>query len=155
MPSWPGGACPACGSYMPPRQIHCRECLALLDPDLESDPRHAQWQRTYRRLGDAPQPEFVPLQEISSAAVLLTAGYYFPCPACGHDLKARSEHVGKSIACKSCGHGFEFRPESEEIRLTGAFGDCPYCSARLRVAATHFGRRLKCTACEGELEVPG
>lgn len=154
MPSWPGGACPACGSYMPPRQIHCRECLALLDPELESDPKHSQWYRTYRRSTRAAAPDFVPLQEVASAAVLLTRGYYFPCPNCERELKVRSDHVGRPIACKACRHRFDFRPGDDQIQMTGLFGDCPHCSARVRVAAREIGKQLKCRACDGQIDVP-
>ena len=153
MPKWPGGACPACGSYMPPRQIHCRECLALLDPDLESDPRHSQWHRTYRRSTETAVPDFVPLQEISSAAVLVKRGYLFSCPHCSEELKARTEYVGRTIACKTCQRRLKFQPGSEQTPISGLFGDCPYCSARVRVASKYIGSQLKCAACEGQIEI--
>jgi len=81
MPPWPGGPCPVCGDVMPERLIHCRNCRAMLNSDLESDTIEI--------------PAFIPLQEIASHVELDVRGYFVPCSSCERELRINAKYAGK------------------------------------------------------------
>ena len=140
MPPWPGGPCPVCGEDMPERMIHCRNCRAMLNTDLESD--------------SIEIPKFVPLQEITSYITLPVRGYFIVCPSCQRELRINSKYSGKKVSCKHCNASFRFNPDVEvQGELPQVYVNCPHCEERLRVARKYLGAKVACKGCKGELVV--
>jgi hypothetical protein len=101
---------------MPPRLVHCRECRALLNTDLESD--------------SIEIPEFQPLQELDSLVELTPRGFYISCPLCDRELKINRKYQGKSVECASCKGTFQFEFRDERITKLGYYVDCPQSGYR-------------------------
>lgn len=140
MPPWPGGPCPICGEDMPERLIHCRNCRAMLNTDLESD--------------SIEIPEFVPLQEISAEVRIPVRGYFLDCPSCERELRINARFDGKKVSCKHCAKGFRFKatPDGQAGQLS-VYVYCPHCRERLRMASKYVGVKVRCKHCSGQLEV--
>lgn len=139
MPAWPGGPCPNCGEDMPSRLVHCRECRALLNTDLESD--------------SVEIPEFQPLQELDSLVELTPRGFYISCPLCDRELKVNRKYEGKGVECASCKGTFQFDFRDERISKLGYYVDCPHCQKRLRMSPKYAGRKVGCKHCQGKIRL--
>lgn len=144
MPAWPGGPCPSCGEEMPERLIHCFNCRALLNTDLEPD--------------SVEIPEFVPLKEIGAESEETTIripvrGHYLHCPNCSRELRVNSKFLGKPVTCKQCEGSFTLDFENPRIEKIGIYVYCPHCNDRLRMAQKYVGIRVACKACKGHLMV--
>lgn len=139
MPPWPGGPCPECGEVMPERMIHCRNCRALLNTDLEAD--------------SVEIPAFVPLQEIESYVELPARGFYVNCPHCSRELRVNRKFVGKQVTCKHCGGEFalDFKNGSRKIERIALYVYCPHCSEQLRMSFKYAGAKVSCKSCSGRL----
>jgi len=140
MPAWPGGPCPVCGEDMPERMVHCRNCRAMLNTDLESD--------------SIEIPAFVPLQEIASYISLPIRGYFIPCPSCQRELRINEKYAGKKVSCKHCESTFRFDPNAQvKGEPLQVYVYCPHCDERLRVARRYLGAKVACKSCKGELVI--
>jgi Double zinc ribbon len=137
MPPWPGGPCPECGEDMPERMIHCRNCRALLNPDLEPD--------------SVEIPEFVPLKEIEAVVELKVRGYYLSCPECQRELRINSKLLGKRVTCKHCTGQFLYDFTESSLQKAGVYIYCPHCSDRLRMSPKYVGIKVACKSCSGRL----
>jgi Zn finger protein HypA/HybF involved in hydrogenase expression len=126
---------------MPERMIHCRNCRALLNTDLESD--------------SVEIPEFVPLREIDNNFVeARLRGYYIDCPHCRRELRVNTKYAGRNLTCKSCRGEFLFALDGEHaVARTGLYVRCPHCKDRLRMTLKYIGLRVLCKACQGKLMV--
>lgn len=139
MPAWPGGPCPECGEEMPERLIHCFNCRALLNTDLEPD--------------SVEIPEFVPLKEIEPVTEVALRGYYLSCPHCRRELRVNAKYSGKPVTCKQCDGTFKLDFHDSAIEKIGVYVYCPQCSDRLRLSAKYLGVKVACKACHGRLVV--
>ena len=137
MPSWPGGPCPACGEEMPENLIHCQNCRALLNPELESD--------------SVEIPPFIPLQEIEAMIDLEPTGVFVGCPHCDCGLRISLKYAGERVACKHCNQPFKFDPVDPALSLQAYFTNCPHCTEELRIAPKYLGMKLACKHCEGKI----
>lgn len=139
MPAWPGGPCPVCGEEMPERLIHCFNCRALLNNDLEPD--------------SVEIPEFVPLKEIEPVAEIKTRGFYLNCPHCRRELRVNSRYVGKSVTCKQCDGSFILDFNVPNVQKVGVYVYCPQCADRLRMSIKYVGVKVACKSCHARLMV--
>lgn len=139
MPAWPGGPCPECGEEMPPKMIHCRECRALLNKDLQPD--------------SVEIPQFVPLKEIESTVELPVRGYFILCPICTRELRISTKFSGQLVTCKSCEGSFPLDFDDEHLKKVGLYVNCPHCAERLRMNLKYAGTRVACKSCSGRLKV--
>lgn len=139
MPAWPGGPCPECGEEMPPKMIHCRECRALLNKDLEPD--------------SVEIPQFVPLQEIESSVEVPVRGYFIPCPICARELRIGMKFSGQQVTCKWCEGSFHLDFADERLKKSGLYVNCPHCAERLRMNLKYSGVKVACKSCSGRLKV--
>lgn len=139
MPVWPGGPCPECGEIMPERLIHCYNCRALLNTDLEPD--------------SVEIPEFIPLKEIEPVPELPIRGYYLNCPHCSRELRVNARYSGKPVTCKQCDGKFELDLKVPQLQPVGIYVYCPHCNERLRMAPKYVGIKVACKSCSGQLQV--
>lgn len=139
MSDWPGGNCPACNEWMPPKQVHCRECRHLLNPELY--------------LSSVEIPEFVPLQELDVIAEISPAGLFIPCPKCQAELKIAKKYLGERVQCKFCQAPFRLDPTNPRIRQSDVYSKCPHCQESLRFASKYLGVKVACRFCNGKLKV--
>lgn len=139
MSEWTGGACPNCGEWMPPKQIHCRECRHLLNPELA--------------LSSVEIPEFVPLQELRSEAQIAPRGVFIDCPKCRQELKVGLKYLGSRVQCKFCKAPFRLESTNPKIRTGDVYSTCPHCQQSLRFARKYVGVKVACRFCSGRLQV--
>jgi uncharacterized protein (DUF983 family) len=139
MAAWPGGDCPACGEWMPPNQLHCRECRQSLNPELTRE--------------SVEVPEFVPLQELDSIAEIEPSGIYCDCPKCGSELKISRKYLGQKIQCKHCQAQYRLDPTGPLVRQADVYSTCTHCRQQLRFAHKYLGRKVACRFCGGKLQV--
>ncbi|MCH8828198.1 MAG: hypothetical protein IID45_01335 [Planctomycetes bacterium] len=141
MPAWPGGGCPQCGEFMPEKLIHCQNCRALLNSDLESD--------------SVEIPEFIPLKEIATMVDVELNGYYIGCPICQKELRIHRKYVGKEVQCKHCAGQFPFVLTDSRIRTVAFYAQCPHCSKELRAQTKYLGAKVACKHCSGKIQLIG
>lgn len=141
MPSWPGGPCPQCGEGMPARLVHCRNCRALLNDDLEDD--------------SVEIPAFQPFGELDARSELFARGWYIHCPHCADELRINKKYQGQTVSCKHCEHPFELQIPSPELTLKAYYADCPFCQRELRIGAKYTGTTVACKFCSGKLKIIG
>src|SRR5690606_13840844 len=91
-----------CGEHMPENLIHCQNCRALLNPELEAD--------------SVEIPAFIPLQEIEAVIDLEPAGLFVGCPHCDRELRIGRKYIGERVACKYCSGAFVFDPAGSESK---------------------------------------
>ncbi|MGH7130227.1 MAG: hypothetical protein ACREIV_16780, partial [Planctomycetaceae bacterium] len=116
--------------------IHCQNCRALLNPDLERD--------------SVEIPEFVPLPEIVAMVEASPQGYYVACPQCRKELRIHRKYVGRNVRCKFCGHAYGL--ELDAARPPSAFFTaCPHCSEELRANWKYMGQKVVCKFCGGSI----
>lgn len=139
MPEWPGGPCPECGEDMPARVVHCRECRALLNSDLEED--------------SVEMPQFIPMQEIDCKVEMSPRGMYLLCPHCHDDLRINMKYVGQTVSCKHCSGAFVIGLASPKMVVKAYFGDCPHCGKELRIGKKYVGVEVVCKFCDGKLKL--
>ncbi len=139
MPPWTGGPCPECGEDMPGRLVHCRNCRALLNTDLESD--------------SVEIPAFVPLQEIDSVIDLPARGFYISCPQCDRELRVNRKYLGRHVECAACNGSFVFEFENSRIEKIGFYADCPHCQQRLRLSKRYAGQKVACKFCKKKIRL--
>lgn len=137
MPAWPGGKCPECGDEMPARLVHCQNCGALLNPELETD--------------TVEIPAFVPLQEIATMVEVEPKGYYADCPDCGKELRIAAKYVGQRVACKFCDKPFKLLLGSPDLTVSWFYADCHECGEELRVANKYIGEKVACKHCNAKI----
>ena len=138
MPAWSGGPCPECGEEMPENLIHCQNCRALLNEELDEDA--------------IAVPEFIPLAEIESMVEVKPKGYYVKCPHCTQELRVGSKYVGLRVGCKICGATYNLFIDSPELNVKAFFADCPECKEELRVAQKYMGQKVACKNCQARIE---
>lgn len=124
---------------MPPRQIHCRECRQLLNPELS--------------LSSVEIPEFVPLQELDSLAEITPKGVFVKCPKCSEELKIASKYLGERVQCKFCDAPFRLNVTSPKVRTADVYSTCPHCQESLRFARKYIGVKVACRFCGGKLQI--
>jgi uncharacterized protein (DUF983 family) len=124
---------------MPERLVHCRNCRALLNTDLEPD--------------SVEIPEFVPLQEIEPVPEIAVRGYYVNCPHCSRELRVNSRFIGKPVTCKQCDGDFILGFDDPAIQQVGVYVYCPKCADRLRMAMKYVGVKVACKSCHARLMV--
>lgn len=117
--------------------IHCQNCRALLNTDLEHD--------------SVSIPEFVPLQELEAVIDLAPVGYYALCGSCRRELKVSRRYAGQSVMCKFCNGAFLLAPQV--LAASDFYAPCPHCSEQLRVAAKYVGAKVACKFCQGKLNI--
>ncbi|HUQ69077.1 MAG TPA: hypothetical protein VM165_06120 [Planctomycetaceae bacterium] len=139
MAEWPGGDCPACGAWMPPKQIHCRECRQLLNPELTKS--------------SVEMPVFVPLQELGVMIEVTPVGLYCECPKCQAELKIARKYLGERVQCKFCQSEFRLDPTSPAVRQADVYAPCPHCDQQLRFDPKYIGVKVACRYCNGRLHV--
>lgn len=139
MTAWPGGECPACGEWMPPNMVHCRECRQLLNPELHRS--------------SVEVPVFQPLQELDSLIEIHPEGIYLECPACHQELKINRKYLGNRVACKHCNKTFLLIADSNELGYTDAYARCGHCRQQLRFAPKYLGLKVACRYCGGKLHI--
>lgn len=139
MPAWPGGPCPQCGEDMPANLVHCRECRALLNPDLDSE--------------SVEIPAFVPLPEISAMIETEPAGFFIGCPNCDQELRISRKYAGQRVQCKHCNAPFIFEPSRNVPSVHAFYAPCPHCRAELRAALKYLGTKVACKHCGGHLHL--
>lgn len=137
MPAWPGGPCPQCGEDMPEKLVHCQNCRALLNDDLESD--------------SVVIPEFVPLQEIAAMIDLSPRGHFVTCPSCSQELRIAVKYRGRQVQCKFC--QAQFRHEIPAPRIRAFYAPCPHCQEELRAAVKYQGTKVACKHCDGKINL--
>jgi len=138
MPAWPGGPCPQCGEEMPENLIHCQNCRALLNDELEPD--------------SIEVPEFIPLEEINSMVEVKAKGYYVQCPHCTQELRVNSKYVGQRVGCKICKATYNLLLDSPELKVNAFYADCPECGEELRVAQKYMGQKVACKHCQARIQ---
>ena len=139
MPAWPGGPCPECGDDMPANLIHCYNCRALLNDELQTD--------------SVEIPAFVPLQEIEVMIEMVPRGYYIACPHCTRELKINGKYLGEAVGCKFCQGKFILDLNNPLINVVAYYGNCPHCSETLRIGKKYAGLKVACKHCAGKIEV--
>lgn len=137
MPAWPGGPCPACGEEMPENLIHCQNCRALLNTDLDPD--------------SVEIPEFMPLREIESMVDVEPRGYFVGCPACRRELRINRKYTGQRVQCKYCAGQFELNLSNPKIGLNAIYAECPHCHQELRAHYKYLGAKVACRHCNGKI----
>ena len=137
MPAWPGGPCPHCGEAMPENLIHCQNCRALLNSDLDPD--------------SVEIPTFIPLREIATMIDVEPVGLYVGCPTCRRELRVHAKYAGQRVACKHCNNGFLLDPGGAEAAVQAFYTSCPHCSEELRIAPKYVDQKLACKHCGGRL----
>ncbi len=68
---------------MPAKQVHCRECRQLLNPELS--------------LSSVEIPAFVPLQELEAIVDVVPKGVFTPCPKCSQELRIAHKYLGNRV----------------------------------------------------------
>lgn len=139
MTAWPGGNCPECGEYAPAKIIHCRNCRALLNPDLDPD--------------SVEIPEFVPLREISAMVEVEARGYFISCPDCDRELRINRKYLGKRVSCKHCSAQFPLNFTNGSVKRRAVYTTCPHCEKELRAADKYLGEKVACKHCKGEIQL--
>jgi transcription elongation factor Elf1 len=126
---------------MPPKMIHCRECRALLNKDLQPD--------------SVEIPRFVPLREIESTAEVPIRGYFVQCPICTRELRVNVKFGGQQVTCNSCEGSFALDFRDANLKKLGLYVNCPHCAERLRMNLKYAGIKVACKSCSGRLKVVG
>lgn len=139
MPAWPGGPCPQCGEQMPPNVVHCRNCRALLNADLDPD--------------SVEIPQFIPLQEIDSYVELHPEGYHVSCPLCDRELRINVKYLDQRVSCNICAGAFRFDLSNPHIDKIAMWASCPHCTRHLRMAAKYAGAKVACKFCGGKIMI--
>lgn len=139
MSAWPGGPCPNCGEEMPPNMVHCRECRALLNPELNRS--------------SVEVPAFIPLQELDAMVELTPIGLFVACPECHQELKINRKYLGQRVQCKFCSADFRLDPASPPIAEADVYSKCPHCEQELRFANKYIGVRVACRFCGGKIHI--
>lgn len=139
MSEWTGGPCPACGEWMPPMQVRCRECRQLLNPELSAD--------------SVEIPEFFPLQELDSMIEIAPKGIFTSCSQCKQELKIAYKYLGERVQCKFCQAPFRLESTSPKVRQADVYSSCPHCEQQLRFAQKYLGVKVACRFCNGKLQV--
>ena len=139
MPAWLGGPCPQCGEDMPPNMIHCRECRALLNAELERD--------------SVEIPAFIPLQELDAMVEIEPIGMFVSCPKCSQELKVNKKYLGQRVQCKFCTADFRLDPTLPSLAQSDVYSKCPHCEQELRFARKYVGIRVACRFCAGKINI--
>jgi hypothetical protein len=139
MPEWSGGPCPECGEDMPARVVHCRNCRALLNSDLEED--------------SVEIPKFIPMAELDSKIEMPPQGMYLTCPHCHDDLRINMKYLGQTVSCKYCDGKFAVDASNFKLVAKAYYGDCPHCNKELRINKKYDGVEVACKFCEGKLKL--
>ena len=139
MAEWPGGPCPGCGVDMPARLVHCRDCRALLNLDLEED--------------SVEIPEFVPMQELDCQVEMTPRGLYLQCPHCQEELRINLKYAGEMVGCKHCNGRFLIDLTNPTLIKKAYYGDCPHCSKELRIGRKYTNIEVACKFCDGKLKL--
>ena len=139
MPAWTGGPCPQCGENMPVNLIHCQNCRALLNSDL--DPQ------------DIEVPEFVPLQEIVSMVEAELTGFFVGCPNCQRELRINRKYEGERVRCNFCDGQFVLDSSRPKVDIIAMYTNCPHCSDELRAATKYVGTKVACKHCGGKIHL--
>jgi hypothetical protein len=137
MPAWPGGPCPQCGEVMPENLIHCQNCRALLNDELDAD--------------SVEIPEFIPLAEINSMVEVKAKGYYVLCPHCTQELRVNAKYLGLYVSCKICHAQYNLKLDSPALTVKAFFADCPECREELRVSQKYMGQKVVCKHCHARI----
>lgn len=137
MPAWPGGPCPECGDEMPENLIHCQNCRALLNEDLDKS--------------SVEIPAFIPLQEIHSMTQVAPRGYHVDCPHCERELRINRKYTGEQVQCKYCKGPFKLDLSNKLIVTHAFYADCPHCSEELRISKKYLGMKVACKLCGGKI----
>jgi hypothetical protein len=137
MAAWPGGSCPDCGEDVPARVVRCRNCGALLNPELA--PKEIE------------PPEFVLLPEVVVVMDISPRGFYVGCPSCERELRIAAKYVGQKVACRFCEAPFVFDLRNPSVRQVAVFADCPRCQKELRAAVKYLGKKVGCKFCNGPI----
>jgi uncharacterized protein (DUF983 family) len=137
MPAWPGGPCPQCGDEMPENLIHCQNCRALLNDDLQAD--------------SVEIPEFIPLAEIQCLVEVKAKGYYVLCPHCQEELRVHAKYLGLRVRCKFCQADYDLKLGSRELTVKAFYADCPECEEELRVSQKYMGQKVACKLCQARI----
>lgn len=124
---------------MPEKLIHCQNCRALLNPDLELEP--------------APVPEFAPLPELESMIDAPAKGYYVTCPACERELRIGKQYRDMRLACKFCAATFRFNPSEADSRYVAFQVVCPHCDRELRASWKYLNLKVICKHCSARLRL--
>ena len=136
MAAWTGGACPSCGSDVPPRVVRCPDCRQLLDPDLSAH--------------EVAAPTFAPLPEHAGPPIVRPKAEKARCPKCGEELRVAMKYAGVPVACKKCRGPMT---AGDPDRRVAFLADCPHCKKEIRLAAKYEGKRVGCKFCGKELQV--
>jgi hypothetical protein len=126
---------------MPENLIHCQNCRALLNPELESD--------------SVEIPEFIPLQEISTMVEAELRGYYVACPQCERELRINRKYKGERVSCNFCEGQFVLDINSPKVKIAAFYTACPHCSDELRAATKYLGTKVACKHCGGKIHFVG
>lgn len=139
MPEWPGGPCPECGEDQVARIVHCRNCRALLNSDLEED--------------SVEIPQFIPMQELDCRAKMKPRGLFLLCPHCHQDLRINTKYAGQMVVCRHCDGGFLIDLTNPTMVIKAYYGDCPHCTKELRIGKKYVGVEVVCKFCDGKLKL--
>ena len=123
---------------MPEMLIHCQNCRALLNLELDAD--------------SVEIPEFIPLQEIDSMAEITPAGHYIQCTRCCKELRINRKYIGQKVQCKFCDASFDYQTDGN-IRTVAMYSKCPHCSEEIRAAVKYLGMKVACKHCGGKIEL--
>jgi len=124
---------------MPPNVVHCRNCRALLNADLDQD--------------SVEIPQFIPLQEIDSYVELHPEGYHVACPECDRELRINVKYLGQRVSCNICAGAFRFDMNNPRIDKIAMWANCPHCTRHLRMAAKYAGAKVACKFCGGKIMI--
>ncbi len=136
MPIFPGGPCPECGDQMPAKLVHCANCRALLNPELQPKP--------------IVHPDFVELAEVEVVKVikLPVHGYFVDCSKCQVELKIHAKYIGQAVVCRYCSSPVDLGLKSGLIRLA-VYSVCPHCQKEVRAALKYLDKNVACKFCGG------
>lgn len=139
MPAWPGGPCPNCGEYMPPKMIHCMSCRVLLNEDLDPD--------------SVEVPQFEPLQEIDAMIDVQPAGFFVGCPHCQRELRIAGKYRGEKVQCRFCDGRFTLDFSTPDVTLIAIYAQCPHCEQELRAREKYLDTKVACKHCGGKIHL--
>jgi DNA-directed RNA polymerase subunit RPC12/RpoP len=123
---------------MPEMLIHCQNCRALLNTDLETD--------------TVEVPAFLPLQEIASMIDVSPTGYYIACPKCKEELRINKKYIGERVQCKFCHGQFLFVLTGSDVKVNAFFAVCPHCDEEVRAAEKYKNAKVACKHCGGRIQ---
>lgn len=139
MPAWPGGPCPQCGEEMPEKLVHCQNCRALLNSDLQVEPVRV--------------PEFFALREIGTMLEVEPRGFFIHCPGCRKELRISRRYLGEMVGCRFCQEAFRFELGAVPASSFAFYATCPHCEKELRASGKYLGQRVACKHCSGQLQM--